>query len=193
MFPVLKDPSRGAHNWTWAALTLQEPYVVRDLDENAISLAAGQSDRGPEFQGARRGAPTQADEEQRGRGRTSQVLDAQFGSVSRGDDKRGDLPRYPASSSVQRSSRPALLATPDTVRVAGPTPSSAPNELDPVGWSPGSMASRSQRTRILLSAEAGSFPVARPTTSIRRDLGIAKLQPHTGPLDNCLKVDDTAI
>jgi transposase len=94
----------------WVTMLRQEPYVLRDLDGNPISVAEGKAIVAEHFT---------VPEEVRRRRRTKKkagkapqrVLEARVRSVSRRDDKRGDLPLRPASSSTPTPSRRPLVTT----------------------------------------------------------------------------------
>jgi transposase len=91
----------------WVTMLRQQPYVLRDLEGNAISVAEGKAIVAEHFS---------VPEEVRRRRRTKKnsgkaphgVLLAQIGSASRGGDKRGDLPHSPVSAGSRASSRRAL-------------------------------------------------------------------------------------
>ena len=55
----------------WTTMRRGQPYVLRDIDGTEVSAARGQGHRGRALHGARRGAPTQTDEEDKGEGPSS--------------------------------------------------------------------------------------------------------------------------
>jgi hypothetical protein len=83
----------------WVTLLRQESYVLRDLDGTPTSVAEGKAIVAEHFtvpEDIRRRRRTK----KKRSGKAPQVLKARSRSVSRRDDKRGDLPLRPASSSA---------------------------------------------------------------------------------------------
>jgi len=97
----------------WVTLMRQEPYLLRDLDGNAICVAEGKTIVAEHFTLSEDVRRRRRTKKQRS-GKAPQVLDARSGPVSRRDDKRGDLPLRPASSSAPASSRRTLVITRQT-------------------------------------------------------------------------------
>jgi hypothetical protein len=92
----------------WTILRRGQPYVLRDIDGTEVSIAEGKAIVAEHFT-----VPEEVRRRRRTRktkGKAPQVLSARVKSVSRGDDKRGDLPHGPASSSVPRPSRGTLVS-----------------------------------------------------------------------------------
>jgi hypothetical protein len=114
---------RGAHHnkalWVvaghlaeraWVTLLRQQPYVLRDLEGKPISVAQGEAIIAEHFtvpEDVRRRSRTKKKKSRK----APQVLEARIRSVSRGDDKRGDLRRGPASPSTRRPSTSALVTS----------------------------------------------------------------------------------
>jgi hypothetical protein len=91
----------------WVTLLRQEPYVIRDLEGNPISVAEGKAIVAEHFK-----VPEEVRRRRRTKkkgGKVLQVLKARVKSASRRGDKRGDLPRAPASSASPTSSRGTLV------------------------------------------------------------------------------------
>lgn len=92
----------------WVTMRRGQPYVLRDMDGTEVSVAEGKAIVAEYFtvpEEVRRRRRTR-----KTRGKAPQVLSARVKSVSRGDDKRGDLPHGQASSSVPRPSRGTLIS-----------------------------------------------------------------------------------